>query len=37
MLPYGTCRISVHNTAILQHIFSAIQEYAGFERQEWLG
>ena len=45
-LPYGTCRLSVHSTAILQHIygaiqeyagFDAIQEYAGFDRPEWLG
>ena len=35
-LPYGTCRIIVHDTAILQHIYGAIQEYAGFERPEWL-
>jgi hypothetical protein len=36
-LPYGTCRVCVHDTAILQSIFGAIQEYAGFERPEWLG
>jgi len=35
-LPYGTCRVSVSRTAIVQHIFGAIQEYAGFERPEWL-
>jgi hypothetical protein len=37
MLPYGTCRVSVHRTAIVQHIYGAIQEYAGFDRPEWLG
>ncbi len=25
-LPYGTCRLSVHSTAIVQHIYGAIQE-----------
>ncbi len=35
-LPYGTCRVSVCQTAIVQHIFGAIQEYGGFERPEWL-
>jgi hypothetical protein len=35
-LPYGTCRISVHNTWLAQHLYGAIQEYAGFEREEWL-
>ena len=35
-LPYGTCRIAVHDTRIVQHIYGAIQEYAGFEREEWL-
>lgn len=36
MLPYGTCRLSVHSTAIVQHIYGAIQEYGGFEREAWL-
>jgi hypothetical protein len=35
-LPYGTCHLSVHRTAVVQHIYGAIQEYAGFERPEWL-
>ena len=35
-LPWGTCRLAVHETAIVQHIYGAIQEYAGFERPEWL-
>lgn len=36
-LPYGTVRISVHSTEIVQSIYGAIQEYGGFERPEWLG
>jgi hypothetical protein len=35
-LPYGTCRITVHNTRIAQHLYGAIQHYGGFERPEWL-
>jgi hypothetical protein len=35
-LPYGTCRLAVHDTQIVQHIYRAIQEYGGFEREEWL-
>jgi transposase-like protein len=35
-LPYGTCRIAVHDTRIVQHIYGAIQAYAGFDREEWL-
>jgi hypothetical protein len=37
VLPYGTCRLSVSSTALVQSIFGAIQEYGGFERPEWLG
>jgi hypothetical protein len=33
-LPYGTCRIVVSKTRVVQSIFGAIQEYAGFEREE---
>jgi hypothetical protein len=36
-LPYGTARLQVHSTAILQSIFGAIQEYAGFDEPAWLG
>lgn len=36
MLPFGTCRIAVHDTRIEQSIYGAIQEYAGFDRAEWL-
>ena len=36
-LPYGTVRATVHSTQVVQSIYGAIQEYAGFERPEWLG
>jgi hypothetical protein len=35
-LPYGTARIVVNSTEIVQQIYGAIQEYGGFERPEWL-
>ena len=35
-LPYGTCRVTVSRTRVTQHIFGAIQEYAGFRRDGWL-
>ena len=35
-LPYGTCRLSRLRHALVQHIYGAIQEYGGFEREEWL-
>jgi hypothetical protein len=35
-LPYGTVRVCVHRTEIVQSIYGAIQECAGFERPEWL-
>jgi transposase-like protein len=35
-LPYGTCELSVSRTRIVQAIYGAIQEYAGFDRPEWL-
>ena len=35
-LPYGTCRLYVGSTRIVQHIYGAIQEYGGFDRPEWL-
>lgn len=35
-LPYGTCRVVVNDTALVQSIYGAIQEYAGFNRPEWL-
>jgi hypothetical protein len=35
-LPYGTCRVTVHKTQVVQHIYGAIQEYGGFDRPAWL-
>jgi hypothetical protein len=35
-LPYGTCRLVVCDTAVAQAIYGALQEYAGFDRPEWL-
>jgi hypothetical protein len=35
-LPYGTCRVVVSRTRIVQSIFGSIQEYAGFDREAWL-
>ena len=35
-LPYGTCRVAVSRTAVVQSIYGAIQEYAGINRVEWL-
>ena len=35
-LPFGTCRLSVHSTQVVQHLYGAIQEYGGFERPSWL-
>jgi hypothetical protein len=35
-LPYGVCTLRIHNTWMLQHIYGAIQEYAGFDEPAWL-
>jgi transposase-like protein len=35
-LPYGTCRVSVARTRVVQSIFGAIQEIGGFTREAWL-
>jgi hypothetical protein len=35
-LPYGTCKLVVHSTEIVQTIYGSIQEYGGFDRPEWL-
>jgi hypothetical protein len=35
-LPYGVCTLRVQNTWMLQHIYGAIQEYAGFDEPRWL-
>ena len=34
-LPYGTCRIVVSRTRLVQMVYGAIQELAGFERSAW--
>jgi transcriptional regulator with XRE-family HTH domain len=36
VLPYGTARISVCSTFVVQSIYGGIQEYAEIERPEWL-
>ena len=36
ILPYGTARVRVSSTFVVQSIYGAIQEYAGIERPEWL-
>jgi AraC-like DNA-binding protein len=36
-LTYGTVRVAVSSTFIVQSIFGAIQAYAGLRRSEWLG
>lgn len=36
-LPYGTVRVCVHSTRVVQSIYGSIQEYGGFDRPEWLG
>lgn len=35
-LYYGVCKLCVHNTRLVQHVFGAIQEYAGIDKPEWL-
>jgi transposase-like protein len=35
-LPYGTTRVVVNKTRVVQSILGSIQEYGGFTRPEWL-
>ncbi len=35
-LPYGTCRVVVSRTRVVQTIFGGIQEIGGFTREAWL-
>jgi hypothetical protein len=35
-LLYGTARLTVNSTTVVQSVYGAIQEYAGFDRPEWL-
>jgi hypothetical protein len=36
VLVYGTARVTVCSTEIIQGIYGAIQQYAGIERPEWV-
>lgn len=36
VLPLGTARVSAYSVVVIQSIYGAIQEYAGFDRPEWL-
>ncbi len=36
-LENGICTLRVHNTALVQHIYGAIQEYMQIDKPEWLG
>ena len=36
VLVYGTARLCVHSTFLIQSIYGAIQEYRGFDRPQWL-
>jgi hypothetical protein len=33
---YGVCALELHSTRVVQHIYGAIQEYAGFDKPAWL-
>ena len=35
-LPYGVCSVAVYKTSLVQHVYGAIQEYAGFAEPRWL-
>jgi transposase-like protein len=35
-LPYGTVRVTVSRTRVIQSIYGSIQQYVGFEREAWL-
>jgi hypothetical protein len=36
-LPYGVCSIRLlKSTRLVQHVYGAIQEYAGFDEPRWL-
>lgn len=36
VLPNGICSVRVYNVKVIQHIYGAIQEYAGFDNPDWL-
>lgn len=35
-LPYGTCKVNVHDTRLVQMVLGGIQQLGCFERPEWL-
>jgi len=35
-MSYGVCGLRVNRTDLVQQIYGAIQEYAGFDRPEWV-
>ena len=35
-LVWGVCRVEVYNTRAIQHIYGAIQEYVGVEKDNWI-
>jgi hypothetical protein len=35
-LPYGVCTLVVYSSRVMQHIYGAIQEYAGCREPRWL-
>lgn len=37
LLAFGTCRLTVNSTEVVQAIYGAIQELGGFDRPAWLG
>lgn len=34
-LPYGTCKIRVNSTELVQRVYGAIQEYSGIDHPQW--
>jgi hypothetical protein len=36
VLEHGVCGVGVYKSEVVQHIFGAIQEYAGFDNPDWL-
>jgi plasmid maintenance system antidote protein VapI len=36
VLQNGVCALTINSTQLAMHIYGAIQEYAGFDRPEWL-
>jgi hypothetical protein len=35
-LPHGVCSLTLRDTRVVQHVYGAIQEYAGFDEPRWL-